>query len=125
MSGLLILKPKSANRRMSNPERKTHYWHFQFEEEALKRYYTLRPGYKRGVLNCLRQVLRTEHPYAGDPTCVETLQGEVYQGIFKYRVGPYRVLFEIVEEPVTVQKHDYKGTIRIIDIDHRKDIYRP
>ena len=110
---------------MSDPEHTTHFWHFEFEEEALQTYHSLRPGHKRSVLDCLRQILRTENPYAGHPACLEILKGDYYKGVLKYRVGDYRVLIVIDSTPVTVQSHDYKGTVRIIDIDHRKDIYRP
>lgn len=103
----------------------THKWHFDFTEDAKSAYDNLRPGHKRGVLNCLRQTLRTENPRAGDPACLTTLQGEEYKHILKYRVGSYRVLIMKDETEIEVNDHTYKGTIIVVEIDHRKDIYNP
>lgn len=53
------------------------------------------------------------------------LQGESFQRLRKFRVGDYRVIFELKNDPIEHQKHPYLGIIIIIAIGLRKDIYRP
>jgi mRNA interferase RelE/StbE len=51
-----------------------------------------------------------------DPHLLGTaLQGQRYKGIWRYRVGDYRILCEIKKEIVT---------ILVIEIGHRREIYR-
>jgi mRNA interferase RelE/StbE len=45
----------------------------------------------------------------------EALVGKKYQGIWKYRVGDYRILAEIKDETVTVL---------VVEIGNRRNIYR-
>ncbi len=45
----------------------------------------------------------------------EALVGKKYQGIWKYRVGDYRILAEIKQKVVT---------ILVVEIGHRREIYR-
>lgn len=51
---------------------------------------------------------------AHDPDLGVSLRGEL-KGLYKYRVGPYRIIYEIKRK---------KLIIVIIDIGHRKEIYR-
>ena len=44
-----------------------------------------------------------------------TLQGQRYKGIWRYRVGDYRILCEIKKVIVTVI---------VVEIGHRREIYR-
>lgn len=50
-----------------------------------------------------------------DPRSIgKALQGE-YKGLWRYRIGSYRVICEI---------RDYELIVLAIDVGHRKDIYR-
>lgn len=51
---------------------------------------------------------------AQNPTIGVPLRHQL-KGLWKYRVGSYRVLYEI---------HRRKITVAIIDIGHRRDVYR-
>jgi mRNA-degrading endonuclease RelE of RelBE toxin-antitoxin system len=75
------------------------------------------------VLRHLRQLVNSEAPLEWD--FVEALQGTNYRDIYKFRVSNYRILFTLDVRPLTHQKFRYKGTVVILQIGHRKDIYRP
>jgi len=49
-----------------------------------------------------------------DPLAGTPLKGEL-KGLYKYRVGPYRIIYEI---------HRSILLIIVIDIGHRKEVYR-
>lgn len=51
---------------------------------------------------------------AEEPDRGIALRGEL-KGLFKYRVGPFRVIY---------QWHKKKLIVTVIDIGHRRDIYR-
>lgn len=48
------------------------------------------------------------------PDCGIPLRGDL-KGLYKYRVGSYRIIYEIIRSTLI---------ITVIDIGHRKDIYR-
>lgn len=50
-----------------------------------------------------------EHPEIGTP-----LRGAL-RGVFKYRIGPYRIIYQIYRSRLL---------IIVIDIGHRKEVYR-
>lgn len=52
---------------------------------------------------------------AADPEPTASTQLRSQKDVRRLRVGDYRALYKIERET---------GTIRVIDIDHRKDIYR-
>jgi len=51
---------------------------------------------------------------ASDPSTGVPLKGTL-KGLSKYRVGPYRIIYEI---------HHARLLVVVIDIGHRKEIYR-
>ena len=59
------------------------------------------------VVNALDEL--TQNPFQGKP-----LKG-IFKGQFSYRVGSYRIIYSILHE---------KLIIFVINIDHRRDIYR-
>ena len=60
------------------------------------------------LLNAIERDLASD-PYQGKP-----LQGE-FKGLFRWRVGEFRVIYEIQEAAVVVL---------VLKIGHRKDVYR-
>jgi mRNA-degrading endonuclease RelE of RelBE toxin-antitoxin system len=80
-------------------------------------------GQRMSLFRSLRQLLLADHPF--NLPFVEALTERKYAGLRKFRVGEYRVLFTLDLQPVHHQKFDYQGTLVVIMIEHRKDIYRP
>lgn len=74
-------------------------------------------------LRLLRRLVNADAPY--ELEFVENLEGEQYKKIRKFRVGDYRILFTLDTRPVTHNQHLYKGTVVVLKIDWRKDVYRP
>lgn len=53
-----------------------------------------------------------ENPFFGSN--IKKLKGE-FEGLYRYRVGRYRIFYKIVDDKILVI---------ILDIDHRKDAYK-
>ena len=65
------------------------------------------PGKKQNLIkNALRNIKKK--PYEA-----KKLKGE-YEGLYSYRVGSYRIVYEIDKR---------RGSITILDVEDRKDIY--
>ena len=65
------------------------------------------PGKKQTLIkNALRNIKK--NPYEA-----KKLKGE-YEGLYSYRVGSYRIVYEIDKK---------RGSITILDVEDRKDIY--
>lgn len=60
------------------------------------------------------RVIRAIDGLETEPFLGKLLKGEL-KGLYSLRVGSYRIIYEV---------HQHKLIIRIIDIGHRKDIYR-
>lgn len=60
------------------------------------------------------RVARAIDRIADDPEIGVALKGNL-TGLMKYRVGPFRIIYEI---------HKSRLLIIVIDIGHRKDVYR-
>lgn len=79
--------------------------------------------YARGVAKDLQRLPRevqlqalgiVEHVLATDPQSGRPLTG-AYKGLWKYRVGNYRIIYSVVQTRLT---------ILVLRIRHRKDVYR-
>ncbi|MFN0194494.1 MAG: type II toxin-antitoxin system RelE family toxin [Aestuariivirga sp.] len=87
-------------------------WTIEFEPRAIKDLDDLDIVVRRRVLSFLRERVAL----LDDPRQLgEMLEGKKYRGIWKYRVGDYRVLAEIKDAVVT---------ILVVEIGHRREIYR-
>ena len=65
------------------------------------------PGKKQNLIkNALRNIKK--NPYGA-----KKLKGE-YEGLYSYRVGSYRIVYEIERK---------RASITILDVEDRKDIY--
>jgi mRNA-degrading endonuclease RelE of RelBE toxin-antitoxin system len=100
-----------------------HKWHFFVDTEALSALRKMQRGHRMAVLRHLRLLVNADAPY--ELPFVQALQGKEYEHVRKFRVGDYRILFTLDTRPITHNKFTYKGTIIILSIGQRKDIYRP
>ncbi len=100
-----------------------HKWHFFFTNDALTVLRSMQRGHRLATFRKLRQLVNVDAPF--ELAFVQSLQGEKYAEIRKFRVGDYRILFTLDSNPVTINKFDYKGTVVVLGIGQRKDVYRP
>ena len=87
-------------------------WQIEFDPRALKELSKLdKPVQKRIV-----QVLRKRIASLDDPRSVgEALRGEELGRFWKYRIGDYRLVCEILDDKII---------ILVLRIGNRKDVYR-
>ncbi len=86
-------------------------WKVEFDDRALKELRKLDPPVQRQILHFLRQRVATpESPKRfGKPLSGDRL------GLWRYRVGSYRLICRIEEDRVLVL---------VLAVGHRKDVYR-
>lgn len=60
-----------------------------------------------------RIVYRVENTLSENPYHGEKLTG-IYKGLYKFRIGDYRVVYQVVKKMLVV---------RVIKIGHRKEVY--
>jgi mRNA interferase RelE/StbE len=87
-------------------------WTIEFRSSALKQLDELDPQTSRRILSYLKDRLA---PLPDPRQLGEMLQGKKYRGIWKYRAGDYRILVEIKKQVLT---------ILVVEIGHRREIYR-
>jgi mRNA interferase RelE/StbE len=86
-------------------------WQVEFDERARRDLRKLHTTIQNRILTFLRLRVVTE----GSPRLYgETLKGDM-AGLWKYRVGDYRIVCEI---------HDEEATVFVVRIGHRREIYR-
>ena len=85
-------------------------WKVEFDNRARKELRKLASQTQNRILTCLRETLATNK----DPRRTGTsLKGRM-KGLWRYRVGEYRIISQIQDEIVV---------ILVIRIGHRRDIY--
>jgi mRNA interferase RelE/StbE len=86
-------------------------WHIEISRTAEKQIIKLDRNAQRAVQRFLRERLSvSDNPREwGKP-----LRGEK-KGLWRYRVGDYRLICDIQDERITVL---------ILEVEHRKDVYR-
>lgn len=85
-------------------------WRIEFSARAEKQLDRLDPAVRVRILKTLKRSIAT-----GDPRgTANALAGE-WTGFWRYRVGDYRVIVRIEDETVTVF---------VIEVGHRREIYR-
>jgi len=82
----------------------------EFDERARKELRKLDNSAQRNILDYLRKKIATDE----DPRRFGDPLRKNLSGFWKYRIGVYRVICDIVNDTVTV---------RVIRIGHRKDVY--
>ena len=87
-------------------------WQIEFDPAAVKELARL----DKPVARCIVAFLRERIATVDDPrTLGEALRGAELGGFWKYRLGDYRVIAEIVDRRVV---------IIVVRIGHRREIYR-
>lgn len=86
-------------------------WKVEFDDRALKELRKLDPQIQRQILLFLRQRVATpDNPKRfGKPLSGDRL------GLWRYRIGSYRLICRIEEDRVVVL---------VLGVGHRKDVYR-
>jgi mRNA-degrading endonuclease RelE of RelBE toxin-antitoxin system len=54
---------------------------------------------------------------------VSALSGEKCDGQYRIRQGNYRIRFILISEEIVRPKYTLKGTIHIMAVKHRKEVY--
>jgi mRNA interferase RelE/StbE len=86
-------------------------WRVEFTRTAEKQIVRLERSFQARILNYLRQrVQARENPRQ----LGKALHGEK-QGLWRYRVGDYRLICDIQDE---------KSTVLVLAVAHRKEVYR-
>ncbi|MHB8218566.1 MAG: type II toxin-antitoxin system RelE family toxin [Candidatus Sulfotelmatobacter sp.] len=86
-------------------------WRIEITRTAEKQITKLDRGAQKSIQQFLRERLRS----ATDPRqWGKALQGEK-RGLWRYRVGDYRLICDIQDERIT---------ILVLELGHRKDVYR-
>lgn len=86
-------------------------WTIKFESIALKELKKLEKPIRYRVERFLDELANSQNPRAKGIA----LQGERYKGLWRYRVGDYRLICQIKDQEVI---------ILVLEIGHRKEIYR-
>lgn len=76
---------------------------------------------KQGMFRRLEQLLVADNPYL--LPFLDMLQEPKYERARRFRVGDFRVLIIVETEEVEHQTHTYRGTLFVIKIGDRKDVY--
>ncbi len=85
-------------------------WVIDFEREALRQFKKLDRQWQKIILNTLEdEISQLDNPR----TRGKALLGN-RQGLWRYRIGDYRIICEIQEKILT---------IAVLRVGHRKDIY--
>lgn len=85
-------------------------WSVEFDDRARKELRKLHPNVQDWILKWLRETLAVNE----DPRRIgKSLKGNM-KGLWRYRVGDYRMITQIEEDKVLVL---------VIRIGHRKDVY--
>ena len=87
-------------------------WQIEFDPAAVKELARLDKPVARRIVAFLRERIAT----AEDPrTLGEALRGAEFGSFWKYRLGDYRVIAEIIDRRVV---------IIVVRIGHRREVYR-
>lgn len=84
-------------------------WQIKFTEKANKSFSKLDKAIQRRVLDKLKEISKRENPKDVGKALVGNLSG-----LWRYRVGDYRVVCSIEQTEIV---------ILVVDIDHRRQVY--
>ena len=83
-------------------------YHVRWDTEALEDLKNL------GHAEAKRIVKKVESHLAKDPLSLgKALRGNL-SGLYRYRIGDYRVLYEIIQKEIVIE---------VVSVGHRKDVY--
>ena len=87
-------------------------WRIDFAESATRQLRKLDPAAARRITQFLRERVAPQE----DPRSLgEALKGDELGQFWKYRIGDYRIIAEIVDREIR---------ILVVRIGHRRDVYR-
>ena len=87
-------------------------WQIEFDPRALKELSKLDKPVQKRIVQVLRERIASLH----DPRSIgEALRGEELGRFWKYRIGDYRLVCEILDDKII---------ILVLRIGNRKDVYR-
>jgi len=86
-------------------------WQIKLKGSAAKSLKLLDTGTKQRVEQFIDQLVETDNPRSHG----KALQGKKYTGLWRYRVGDYRMICQI---------KDSELVILLLKIGHRKDVYK-
>jgi mRNA interferase RelE/StbE len=85
-------------------------WYIIISKSASKNLKKIPKSYQDEVLIFLKELESGPAPFGYD---LKKMQGE--ENLFRCRIGVYRILYEVLRKEII---------INILDINHRKDIYK-
>jgi mRNA interferase RelE/StbE len=86
-------------------------WQVKLKGSAAKLLKSLDTGTKQRIERFIGQLIETDNPRLHG----KALQGKRYAGLWRYRIGDYRLICQI---------KDSELIILLLEIGHRKDIYK-
>jgi len=89
----------------------TPKWRAEFSPEADRDFKKLDPQIQRKIIHFLRRLLEDQP----SPRAVGEAMSATYKGYWRYRVGDYRIICELLDNKVFVV---------VVGIGHRREIYR-
>ncbi len=96
----------------------THKWLLRISPEARKAVSNLPTSSVRmAVFRAIRELLQEENPLIAP----DVVKIKLSEGVWRRRQGNYRILFTLNSEPVTNNKHRYKGTFYLLAIRKRDE----
>jgi mRNA-degrading endonuclease RelE of RelBE toxin-antitoxin system len=102
-------------------EKTPHQWLIRMDRSAQDYFDHLPTSVKQGIFRQLEQILKADNPYALPFT--EKLHDPKFAQARKFRVGDYRVIYVMQAQAVTHSGTTYKGTIFVVSIGDRKNVY--
>jgi mRNA interferase RelE/StbE len=87
-------------------------WDIQFERRAQKEFNQFEPAARQRILKFLVDRVA---PSVNPRSLAEPLQGDQFSGLWRFRVGDYRLIAHISDQQVLVL---------VVRVGHRRNIYR-
>jgi mRNA-degrading endonuclease RelE of RelBE toxin-antitoxin system len=100
----------------------TQLWLLKIQADAKILFDEFSDTNKRTTFHQLKQLLESSTPY--HLPFVLKLKEMRFEGVRRFRVGDYRVMFVLEIKEIVSQGHLYKGTLHIISITNRKESYQ-
>jgi mRNA-degrading endonuclease RelE of RelBE toxin-antitoxin system len=98
----------------------THRWHLIVTDHARNQIRRLSSKERQGVFQKIRELLQAGNPLS----LVHVKKMATRENMWRIRYGNYRILFEVESVEITHENHLYKGTVIIVNVGHRGDIYK-
>ncbi|MFA6052739.1 MAG: type II toxin-antitoxin system RelE/ParE family toxin [Methylobacter sp.] len=86
-------------------------WQIKLKSSAVKSLKSLDTSTKQRIERFMCQLIEADNPRSHG----KALQGKKYAGLWRYRIGDYRLICQI---------KDNELIILLLEIGHRKDIYK-